>query len=148
MALKDGIGGQRQRGSSADLLNYMDFWPQLGRTTCLQRISGVKRWAFCSASEAFFSEFDHVSLADQLNANYLLCNVFRQGASVMEEIMEDLDGFAEARMDRSPSAYTFSMLLRHNTLQALEMPEEDVQTLKKFPDSQRLGLGFVLLTFC
>ena len=62
--------------------------------------------------------------------------------------MEDLDGFAEARMDRSPSAYTFSMLLRHNTLQALEMPEEDVQTLKKFPDSQRLALGFVLLTFC
>jgi hypothetical protein len=88
------------------------------------------------------------SLADQLNANYLLCNVFRQGASVMEEIMEDLDGFAEARMDRSPSAYTFSMLLRQHTLQALEMPEEDAQTLKKFPDSQRLGLGFVLLTFC
>ena len=41
--------------------------------------------------------------------------MFRQGASVMEEIMEDLDDFAEARMDRSPWVYTFSMLLCQRT---------------------------------
>lgn len=48
-----------------------------------------------------------MGLEDHMPAANQWCE--EMGASVMEEIMEDLDGFAEA----------------------LEMPEEDVQTLKK-----------------